>query len=251
MERRFVQRCSSCTGPSSARGRGRDGGFTLLELLVVSAIIALLLGILLPALGAARQQARCVVCLSNLRQWGMGVNLYAQEYRGFLPRRGNGWQPVSMIHRTDDWFNALPGYFKSRTYYDLALDGQIPRPGKGKAKTVWLCPEAVDGGGKFFLSYGMNMALSTWDEVLPDNLNGVGLPGSMVFLADGIGSYCSALPSIKAYSPVIRHGKKVNLGFLDGHAASYDGAYVGCGVGDPKRDEVRWYVPGSKWGGPP
>ena len=59
--------------------RRRAGGFTLIELLVVIAIIALLMGILLPALSRAKKQGQAVRCLSNLKQIGMAMYLYAED----------------------------------------------------------------------------------------------------------------------------------------------------------------------------
>ena len=68
----------------------KNRAFTLIELLVVIAIIALLLAIVMPSLKAAKKRAQGVVCRSNLKQVGIAANLYAQNWKNFIPRGAGG-----------------------------------------------------------------------------------------------------------------------------------------------------------------
>lgn len=66
------------------------GGFTLIELLVVIAIIAVLMGILMPVLHKAKEQGKDIACKNNLRQVGLGANLYAEDNNLYVPRGAAG-----------------------------------------------------------------------------------------------------------------------------------------------------------------
>ncbi|MGC4032400.1 MAG: prepilin-type N-terminal cleavage/methylation domain-containing protein [Tepidisphaeraceae bacterium] len=89
--------------PSHSTQRGRQA-FTLVELLVVIGIIALLISILLPAMGAARRQAQQISCAANLRQMGQITILYANTYKGFVPVGTR-----SQNKQSNYWFDANEG----------------------------------------------------------------------------------------------------------------------------------------------
>src|SRR5687767_90541 len=79
----FPQGC--CDPTMRMTPKTSDQGFTLIELLVVIAIIAILAGLLLPALSRAKEAAHITKCLSNLRQVGLGLKMYAEDNRDTLP----------------------------------------------------------------------------------------------------------------------------------------------------------------------
>ncbi len=225
--------------------RRRDYAFTLVELLVVIGIISVLMGLLLPVVAQARRAAGAAQCASNLRQWAVAVNLYAGQWHGFLPRRGQGQMPTTLINRPEDWFNALPPIMKMKAYVDLA-PGNIPRPGAG---SLWICPQSPDVQTGNYFGYAMNMWLSTWLSTQPDRIDKVGSPATMVFMADGPGAYSSVMPFPGSFNPDTRHNGRTNLAFLDGHVAAYLGNEIGYNVGDPQRADVRWKPPNSVWTG--
>lgn len=217
--------------------RGNIPAFTLVELLVVVAITALLVALIVPTLARAKEKSRSTQCTSNLRQWGLAFRMYADENEDRLPRRGQGVQVLFQIDRPDDWFNALPPLLGLAPFQQLVAKSNRP---VAKAQSVFICPTANDPGERHFLPYAMNMNLCPRNLPTATRVSEVVRPSTVVALADSPGPYSATFPSARAYSPVPRHSGRVNLLFLDGQVQGFAGKYVGCGVGDPRRDDVRW-----------
>ncbi len=111
----------------------KSNGFTLIELLVVISIIALLVGILLPALGAARKAARSSVCLSNERQIGVAIGAYSSTNNDFIPLfRGFNipWENVPAAYIQGYGNTPAHWYWTSR----MVIDGY------GAERQMYTCP---------------------------------------------------------------------------------------------------------------
>jgi prepilin-type N-terminal cleavage/methylation domain-containing protein len=145
----------------------KTGGFTLIELLVVIAIIAILAGMLLPALAKAKAKAQQAGCLSNLRQWGLADTMYVDDnsqtfpyprYQVAAPTAQDNpqWgdvksfgdfaasgQLVASGFSPSVWFNALPSYVGQNPLYPNWWSNPT---GFHNTKSIFTCPTATAQG---------------------------------------------------------------------------------------------------------
>jgi prepilin-type N-terminal cleavage/methylation domain-containing protein len=125
------------TGPVR-KDSSNGAGFTLVELLVVIAIIALLMSILMPVLGRAKNQAKDTICKANLRQWGSVFSMYADDNEGLFFA---GWMGMLITKHTDQWPSALRPYYLD--YGDLRLCPSAKTPVTEKRGPGWMWPSSV------------------------------------------------------------------------------------------------------------
>lgn len=140
-------------------------GFTLIELLVVIAIIALLMAILMPALGQVRKQAKNVTCLSNQHQWADIWGMYTSDHDGYFTHGYFTFTP-SETKRWHHWPYCTLGYYKNRKIlYCPEATEHREDVGGNPVWTAWgpyMMPngDALVGSDPFYGSYTMNYYVS-------------------------------------------------------------------------------------------
>jgi len=219
--------------------------FTLIELLVTIAIIAILAGLLLPALARAKGKAKCIVCFNGMRHWAVAAHSYANDNEGLLPREEvvdgpNHWDLTTVETNENVWYNCLPKEFSqgNRSVADYALSPATQMDFYDDK--IFTCPSAkfdpVTSQTYPNFSIALNSKLmdvgervtlaraeagdSTRTALFVDS----GVPGEPKF-CEFQGNY-NGQPSAFASRFSGRHGRAGNIAFFDGHVQTMPGEKV-------------------------
>jgi prepilin-type N-terminal cleavage/methylation domain-containing protein/prepilin-type processing-associated H-X9-DG protein len=195
---------------SKTHQKSLRGAFTLIELLVVIAIIAILAAILFPVFGRARENARRSSCQSNLKQIGLGIKQYIQDYDERFPNA-----PTTAPADNPGWAYAVQPYIKSEQLF------QCPSETSSIPTNPTLIERAATTG---FSDYYINGNLAPYNIPPATSGGGGGVSEASIEFAsntimNGDGAAGSANYNVQSApnTPSLRHLEGANYSFVDGH----------------------------------
>jgi prepilin-type N-terminal cleavage/methylation domain-containing protein/prepilin-type processing-associated H-X9-DG protein len=200
--------------------------FTLIELLIVIAIIALLVSILLPSLSRAKQQAKATVCLSNGRNIAVATMMYAHENRQLLPMVGLS-HGSHMVDEQGSWFHLLMDYAGTKLLYRCPSDEspwfEQPLPGGRRRKVSFATNYYVSGQMVGWEEYGsLDKIRKPMQTVFAVELTEGHTPAQKEWAsADHIHAdlwLSNPEPKAREQVAIDRHIDRANYVFLDSHA---------------------------------